>query len=100
MKQGLLKALTGPGLKALIGTFPCKTLLRIPRGGSVGVTYNYLKARKSTKVTCLIKELNQKRKTLRLVIRWLSVTKRNRMLLGRFALFTLQFVNIINITGN
>lgn len=28
------------------------------------------------------------------------MTKRNRMLLGRFALFTLQFVNIINITGN
>ena len=39
--------------RALIGTFPCKPLLSIPLGGSVGVTYNYLKARKSTKVTCL-----------------------------------------------
>ena len=90
MKQGLLKALTGPGLKALIGTFPCKTLLSIPRGGSVGVTY--LKAPKVQKLLVLRTESNLGDSVV--------VLDKEKSHVTWEICIVYVTVNIINITGN
>ena len=95
MKQGLLKALTGPGLKALIGTFPCKTLLSIPRGGSVGVTY--LKAPKVQKLLVLRTESKEENAPLGDSV--VVLDKEKSHVTWEICIVYVT-VNIINITGN
>ena len=62
--------------------------------GEGALRYLTLKPVKVQKYTCV------KRGKRSLSDSVVVMTKRNRILLGKFALFTLQFVNIINITGN